>query len=222
MILSRLFLNPSSRAVQQAIADGHALHTRVMSMWPSDAGPTPRAQLGVLHRLEIAERAGIVSLIVQSVTPPDFSRLPPGFVDARAGGDAATSKNIDSLVDALVEGARLRFRLRANPTRKIDTKSAPNGDRRNGRRVPVREEAGRVAWIQRRLTTHGFRLLECEVRPEGKQLSRVGSQLRTHEAFVFDGSVEVVERGVARAALASGIGPAKAYGFGLLSLAGPA
>jgi CRISPR system Cascade subunit CasE len=158
-------------------------------------------------------------LLVQSASRPDFTRLPQGFLDLRAGGDSATSRDISEVLPALVPGASFRFRLRANPTRKIDTKSGPDGKRRNGRRVPVRLDEGRLRWVDTRLLAHGFKVLECEVRPDGKQVARVGAQVRTHDAFVFDGTVEIVDADRARAALRSGVGPGKAYGFGLLSLA---
>jgi CRISPR system Cascade subunit CasE len=40
----------------------------------------------------------------------------------------------------------------------------------------------------------------------------------THEGVVYEGVLSVVDAALARRSLADGIGPAKAYGFGLLSL----
>ena len=220
MMLSRLFLNARSRDVQRALGDSHALHARVMSMFPSVDAASPRAALGVLHRLELREPGDALVLLVQSSERPDATRLPRGFLDPRAGGDAASTKDLAPVLAAIVPGARFMFRLRANATRKIDTKSGPNGKRRNGKRVPVRGEDGRLRWITSRLLSNGFALLgSCQQRPEGRSLAQAGGKVRTHDAQVFDGVVEVVDADLARRALSCGIGPAKAYGFGLLSLA---
>jgi CRISPR system Cascade subunit CasE len=198
------------------------MHTRVMSMFPDGVGGAARAALGILHRLERAERGDVLSLLVQSKVRPAPERLPPGFLDPLAGADAVGTTDLTPVHRAIEVGARFRFRLRANATRRIDTKSAADGTRRNGRRVPVRGDEGREAWVRSRLAAHGMRLVgSCEQRPEGRSLGHADPRVRTHEGCVFDGLLEVVDAERAVRALAQGIGPAKAYGFGLLSLARP-
>jgi CRISPR system Cascade subunit CasE len=220
MILSRFFLNQRSRDVRRATSDSQALHHLVMSMYPPIESSTPRAALGVLHRLERSEHGDALVLLVQSTEPPEVGRLPKDFLDPWLGADASVSTDLGPVLAAIVPGAILRFRLRANATRKIDTKSSPDGKRRNGRRVPVRGEEERERWIASRLERHGFELQgSCLQRPDGRSVGRSDRGTRTHEAHVFEGVVRVTDSERARAALASGIGPAKAYGFGLLSLA---
>jgi len=220
VILSRLFLNPRSRDVQRALGDSHAMHARVMSMFPVTDSPSPRAELAVLYRLERSEGADALTLLVQSKMPPDATRLPTGFLDPRAGQDAFSSKELGPLLEGLSIGSRLRFRLRANATRKIDTKSEPGGKRRNGRRVPVRGEEARLHWLTRHLAASGLRLAGSSIqRPEGTARGHASGTARMHDAHVFEGIVEVVDVDLARRAVRSGVGPAKAYGFGLLSLA---
>ena len=58
MFLSRLQLNPESRAVRRDLADRQALHRTVMSGFASDLGDTARNQAGVLFRLELDARRG--------------------------------------------------------------------------------------------------------------------------------------------------------------------
>lgn len=220
MMLSRLFLNAHSRDVQRALGDSHALHARVMSMFPAVDVSSPRAALGVLHRLERSDHGDALVLLVQSSERPEVSKLPSGFLDPGAGGDAASSRDLAPVLASIQPGARFRFRLRANATRRIDTKSGPDGKRRNGKRVPVRGDEGRLQWVTSRLLANGFRLLGSDQpRPEGKSLAHADGKVRTHVAHVFDGVVEVVDGDLAKRALSCGIGPAKAYGFGLLSLA---
>jgi CRISPR system Cascade subunit CasE len=223
MILSRMFLNPAHRDVQRCLADAQALHRAVLSLFRVESDAPARAALGLLHRLELSEREGTVALLVQSREPADPSRLPPGFLDPRAGQDAFASSSLEALLSRLEPGRRFRFRLRANPTRRIDTKSGPDGKRRNGRRVPVRGDDGRRAWLVRKLEAAGFRLdeaAELHQRPEGlSRARRGGGSVAIHDAHTFEGVVQVVDARAARDAVVTGIGPAKAYGFGLLSLA---
>jgi CRISPR system Cascade subunit CasE len=225
MILARLFLNGANRQVHRCIADAQELHRQVLSMFPPAEAPARRS-LAVLHRLEISERLGTLQLLVQSLEAPDATKLPPHFLDPAAGADAVSTTSLAPLLDGLAVGQRLRFRLRANPTRKIDTKSAPDGARRNGRRVPVRGDEARLAWLARKLDAAGLRLVAAEEggplalqRAEGLSHAHRGKGVATHDAHLFDGYAEAVDVDRIRVAVRDGVGPGKAYGFGLLSLA---
>jgi len=125
-------------------------------------------------------------------------------------------------------GARLRFRLDVNPTKKIVTvpkkaRTSPDQRGRHGRRVPVpsTEESLRE-WLDFRAAAGGFRVESLSLilpgyvyanktREPGK-----GHRLRSCR---YEGVLQVTDAGAFRKTLASGIGPAKAYGFGLLSVA---
>jgi CRISPR system Cascade subunit CasE len=221
MKLSRLFLNPVSRDVARAQADSQALHRRVMDMFGASDGPA-RAEHAVLYRLDVSERDGTIVLLLQSRDAPALELLPEHFLDPRAGADAAATTDLGPLLARLEEGSHFRFRLRANPTRKIDTKSGPDGVRRNGRRVPLRTPEARLGWLDRKLSAAGFVVVggseACLVKPDGLQRGRRGDARMTHEGVVYEGVLSVVDAALARRSLADGIGPAKAYGFGLLSL----
>jgi CRISPR system Cascade subunit CasE len=136
------------------------------------------------------------------------------------------------------EGMVLAFRLRANPTKKIDTKSGPDGERRNGRRVELRKEEDQLQWLHRKGSQHGFTLLTTTVNPgvpdvraaatgkvTGARRSRgsgdepVVERNLTFGSVLFEGRLRVVDAAALRAALVQGIGSGKAYGFGLLSVA---
>ncbi|MBM3957604.1 MAG: type I-E CRISPR-associated protein Cas6/Cse3/CasE, partial [Gemmatimonadetes bacterium] len=79
MFLSRLTLNPRSRAVWHDLADCCSMHRTIMFAFPGLAGDAARARLGVLFRLESAPGGGPV-LLLQSEAPPDWSRLPAGYL----------------------------------------------------------------------------------------------------------------------------------------------
>lgn len=230
MYLSRLELAPLHRSVRRDVADCHAMHRRLMSAFPDTAGELadPRRRFGVLYRVEIDSHSGRVHVVVQSGEEPDWDRLPDGYLEAREGNPGV--KDISALRDVLKVGQILAFRLQANPTRKIDTKSTTEGGRRNGRRVPIRDEEGLYAWLLRKGDACGFALLEVStdcipntlVRPGGLVRgvrSGNGKQQLTFAAVRFDGVLRITSLDRFRSALVGGIGTAKAYGHGLLSIA---
>lgn len=231
MYLSRLDLNTRSRAVRRDLADCYLMHRTVMSGFPDldGANGTARARLGVLYRIELPHEAAPV-LLVQSEVQPDWSHLEEPYllrpVQWKALGD---------VYRGLEAGRVLRFRLLANPTRKINTKSGPDGRRSNGARVELRDEEQWTQWLDRKAAQHGFRLLAvraahnvADVRT-AKQGKITGTKTATGTdsgyaltlfGVQFDGRLVIQDRGLFAAALRNGIGPGKAYGFGLLSIAG--
>lgn len=223
MYLSLLRLNPASGAVQRDLRDPHELHRTIMRAFPPviDPGMEARAYWGVLYRLEFERRRGRVLLYVQSRVVPDWGFLPQGYL-ADDGWENPAVKSVDKAYSSLTAGRVLRFRLRANPTRKIDTKSGPNGEKRNGRRVPLGSAEAQIAWLARKGAEHGFDLLEAHVSASGAaELIQSYSTGRTFQAVLFEGRLVVRDPDQFRAALERGIGPGKAYGCGLLSI-GPA
>ena len=135
---------------------------------------------------------------------------------------------MDKALSCLREGQILRFRLRANASRKVDTKSGPDGRRRNGRRVPLRLDAERIDWLRRKGEQSGFRLVEgnafhgspaVSMSSGEKETGRSGRRILTIESVQFDGLLEVMDADRFRLAICAGIGPAKPYGCGLLSIA---
>ena len=228
-VLSRLVLDPRCREVQVDLTDCHRLHQRVMTAFPDvDGGSVARKNFGVLFRLETIPRG--VHLLVQATVCPDWSRLPEGYVMSDwLEGSAVGITSLDPLLERIREGASFRFRLRANPSRKIDTKSGPSGERRHGRRVPLRQQEARVHWLARRATRGGFAVSTVGEVPDlvetkGERVSgwrRVGDQPQriTVESVLFEGRLRVLDATSFQRALLEGIGPAKSYGCGLLSVA---
>lgn len=75
MYLSRLVLNPRSRAVRHDLADCHELHRTIMRAFPSEPGDngSVRAQFGVLYRVESLRE--MPAVLVQSQENPNWSVL---------------------------------------------------------------------------------------------------------------------------------------------------
>ena len=169
---------------------------------------------GFLYRIDAQPGGGVV-ILVQSATQPDwdYAFQNVSFLAARE------VKPFDPIFAA---GEHFRFRLLANPTRKIDTKSGPDGRRNNGKRVPVPGDK-LLDWLAGRAPALGVSINE---KPEtivqpgyvyfGKRRDAAGQRLRSAR---YDGLLTVTDSALLRRKLAQGVGPGKAFGFGLLSLA---
>lgn len=234
--LSRLRLNLRDRRVRKDLSDSQALHRRLLDAFPE---ATSRADADLLYRVE-ARRGGQFPdyvVLVQSGAEPDWSRLDAGYLQdeshafwSETGG--ADVKDVGAMFSQLQSGDQFRFRLRANPTQKrhftegdVDEDGNPRRPTGpNGTRMPLFDDAELRDWIVNKGNQHGFEVTGARWQPDPVTGDRQrgektnGTKL-THYAVLFEGVLEVTDATTFRDALAHGIGPAKAYGFGLLSLA---
>ncbi len=258
LYLSRVPLNPREHAVQRDLADCRALHRTILRAFPDlglgrDPRVTSRANLAietevddsedtmlddqpasawgarrqfdVLYRVD-QDRRGAPIVLVQSSSEPDWSRLSERSPRYLAGTPAR--KDVAASYAALQNGMVLAFRLRANPTKKVDQRQDSDPNRRNGRRVALTTEADQQAWLRRKGEQGGFSLVtlggkpdvfDIRVSPVEKVEGRGSPDKRTFGAVTFEGKLRIDDAHKLRAALINGIGSGKAYGFGLLSLA---
>lgn len=233
MFLSMLILNPRSRAVRNDLSDCRGLHRTILSAFPQadKENGGARSEFGVLFRADAEPRSGKITLLVQSQTEPGWSRLPKDYLlDSFDELDNPAVKQVDESYDALGEGVRLRFRLRANPTRRLPLLIENRVGKERGKRVEIFGEEDQLDWLRRKGEQHGFRLLAARVspnvlnaraNPEGKV---IGWRDRSEPpmkfgSVLFEGELEITNAGDFRDALRNGIGSGKAYGFGLLSVA---
>jgi CRISPR system Cascade subunit CasE len=187
---------------------------------PEDFGAehvhVPRgSDAGFLFRVDPQPGGGIV-VLVQSAVRPDWDHA-----FRNAGHLLAACPQVKPLDPCFAEGQRLRFRLVANPTRKIDTRSGPDGCRRNGKRVPVPADQLH-AWLAHRAESAGFLVDQCSTTVQqgyvyvNETRDDSGHRLRSVR---YDGILRVTDPGLFLSTLAKGFGSAKGFGFGLLSVA---
>lgn len=240
MYLSRIILDARNRQARAWLGDCHKLHSLVMSGFPAvDDGP-PRARLGVLYRVEPMATPPQVPVLVQSQQEPAW----PFGTDAVVRVEGP--KPLAGLVSGITAGRRYRFRLRANPTRRVHGRATAGADEARGRkrpeqpeakgkRVALMRESDQAAWLGRQAQRAGFRLVSVrrlaewpDTKPDVPALvtagggnstgSRGGARL-TFTTVLFEGVLEVTDAQAFAAALKGGIGPGKAFGCGLLSIA---
>jgi len=234
------------------------------------AGPEARSEFGVLYRVEDAGPA-LQAVLVQS------SEAPRWTFETRAVTRIEGPKALDGIEARVLPGALFRFRLQANPTRRVHHRATLGPDlreldtagnwseaagipahertgvvrrpqaegerwwrqredgKRIGKRVELRGEEERIAWLARRgREQDGFELVTAKVIPgpaQGDARSYFATRAdpgpkaasrQRHLSFgtaLFEGQLRVSDAQVFRRAWAEGIGPGKAFGCGLLSLA---
>jgi CRISPR system Cascade subunit CasE len=222
MYLSRLILNPRSRQVRSELARPYEMHRTLLHAFPTGkvhTGRTEKDAAGLLFRLDEDARTGNLQLLAQSQLLPDWTFLTAAdYLLLSAPGNPG----IREVALQLAGGQVLAFRLRANPTRRLNTPAESKG-----KRVGIYAAEAQLAWLARKGNQHGFRLLQAAVSREGKvnQAQAVTDQNGTHDLKLFgvqfDGMLQVTDPTLLREAVAGGIGSGKAFGFGLLSLARP-
>jgi CRISPR system Cascade subunit CasE len=181
---------------------------------------------GFLFRID-PRPGGRVVILVQSACEPDWD-----YAFRNAGYLLAAPPQVKPFAPSFAEGRRLRFRLLANPTKKIDT--IGKGERlghtqeelrklkgRHGRRVPV--DADQLyEWLAGKTESGGFSIDEgsTTVQPTyiyvNKTRNGDGQRLRSVR---YDGILKITDPARFQETLIRGIGPGKAFGFGLLSVA---
>lgn len=121
-------------------------------------------------------------------------------------------------------GQRLRFRLRANPIKAIKDSSKGTIQKKGKTftksvRVPLIHEEQQQAWLERKF--QDFALLETlVVQPEPVTYFRKPKESRSGkiQTVLFDGVMTITDAAGFEAQVNHGIGPAKAFGCGLLSV----
>jgi len=125
----------------------------------------------------------------------------------------------------------LRFRLLANPVRKataksLDANGKPVDEKWIGSRIPVPNDK-LPDWLARKAEHGGFQVEHLEavqagyIYIKGHAADKEGKREKSNRLFSakFEGILEVTKPGDFQNTLIHGIGPAKAFGFGLLSVA---
>jgi CRISPR system Cascade subunit CasE len=216
MYLSRLQLNSNNRQVwRNIIANPYKVHQMVMRGFPGDI---KREKADVLHRLDIRDWGA--TLLVQSAFEPDWSTVNPDYLLPADPFDPLSNPAIKQLDLPLQAGQVLNFRLCANPTIK-KVRWDENGQRCNSNRVPLLREDQQIKWLQKRARAGGFTLLRVAVTQAQQQKIWKGKGVKPITLYTvqFDGILRVDQPDILKEAVLAGIGPSKAFGCGLLSLA---
>ena len=211
MILTRTYLNVRRQGAKKLLGSPQAMHAAILSGFPPAIDPgRPLWRVDAHDPLRPA-------LYVVSQGRPDLTHL-----EEQAGWPSqivTESADYDSFLEKLSAGQRWSFRLTANPT----YRATIGGASKVVAHVTVRQQLG---WLLQRGEQLGVSFgseQQPSVQVVGRELrrfSRRGSTV-TLASATFVGQLEVQSAADLRRALTEGIGRAKAYGCGLMTLAQP-
>jgi CRISPR system Cascade subunit CasE len=174
---------------------------------------------GFLFRVE-PQPGGNVVILVLSAIKPDWE-----YAFHNAGHFLAAAPEVKTYDPVVSKGERFRFRLVANPTRKCsknskDSKGNPVDARWVGKRVPVPYDRLKE-WLDGKGKESGFKVDSAVVQSGYIYVDKRDGKLDSKRLLSvrFEGILTVIDPEHFRQTLLAGIGPAKAFGFGLLSIA---
>lgn len=217
MYLSRFEINTARRGARKLLSSPQNVHAAVLSAFP--AGTAEPCEDGrVLWRVDAVGPATHLYLV--SPGKPDLTHL---VEDAGwPSTEGWVTKDYDTLLGALALGQRWAFRLRANPTRSGRETAESTTTQRFGH-LTVTQQLG---WLTSRTEGAGFEIPRGEleqpqaavVHREVLRFDRRGTQV-TLATATYEGALTVRDPDALRRTLTHGLGPAKGYGCGLLTLA---
>ncbi len=177
----------------------YELHRMLWKLFPD----RPDEARSFLFRVENYGKPGPQMIFLQSQEQP-----------TPAGGPSILDSK--SFTPKLANKQLLRFLVRANPTKRIkDPKKSTNQGKV---RVPLIDEEEMNGWLQRQLQGAGL-VKEVMISRQDRIYFRKKKHAGKIATVVFQGILEVEDSQLLAGKLTNGIGPAKAFGCGLLSLA---
>lgn len=220
MYLTRMYLNPARRGTRALVGSPQRMHAAVLSAFPPGA-PTETESGRVLWRLD-AGKAHELTLLISSPAKPDLSHVveQAGWP---TGQDHWQTAPLSRLTDRLEAGQCWAFRLTANPIRSVAQGSG------RGKRVAHVTVRHQLAWLVDRSEDWGFAVVDQDEGLTADVVSRRGLSFErdsdgdrrqvTLTTVTYEGLLTVTDAGRLRHAMGHGLGRAKGYGCGLLTLA---
>lgn len=187
----------------------YELHRALWRLFPD----RPDDVRGFLFRVEKIEKGQGAVILMQSHEKPEQL------------ADSVTLQALRDLQLLIQPGQRFRFRLRANPTKTIKDMTKGTVLKKGKEytrtvRVPLIKEDQQQLWLKRKL--EGCALIESMfMQPETalnfrKDRENMSGKIQT---VLFDGVIVINDVAAFEKLLELGVGPAKSFGCGMLSLA---
>lgn len=214
MYLTRMHLNGARRGARNLLGSPQKMHAAVMSAFPPG---TDTGQSGdrVLWRVDRSPHQ--TTLYVSSPTRPDLTHVveQAGWP---TGDNPWQTADLMPFLTRLAGGQRWVFRLTANPVRSVRNPEGGRGSVRAHVTVGHQE-----AWLRERAKGWGFDAQTLAVTERhhasfARRTDRSSNQVTVAMA-TYDGVLTVTDADLLRAAMRGGMGRAKGYGCGLITLA---
>ncbi|HEX9228974.1 MAG TPA: type I-E CRISPR-associated protein Cas6/Cse3/CasE [Arthrobacter sp.] len=194
--LHTVFSGRNGRPGPRALNDPHELHRSVMHMFGHVGGKHPRADAGIIFRVEPAAPGSPAALLIRS------AQKPVGRVDGMAVREEG---------EAPAAGTPVAFRLAANAVRRKKdggVSPVPRDD------APVEGFDSMTDWVTNKFAgaLHDVELINHDRNVLGVRSGR------TVQTDLVDGFAVVSDPAQLAALMAAGVGRAKNYGCGLLTV----
>ncbi|MBC2681396.1 type I-E CRISPR-associated protein Cas6/Cse3/CasE [Corynebacterium anserum] len=214
---TKVLINPARRQGRTYLINPNALHAAVRYCFPADIDQT---QQRILWRLDNRDHEHVLYIV--GPEKPTTAHI----VD-EAGWETRPQQtaDYDRMLSQLTLGQRWHFELLANPTKTLN-----QGRDKRGKVVAHLSAHEQLKWLHRKAESMGVsfgsveestaRVIESKklsfrkLRQDGKQ----GHSVHLITAR-YAGTLEVVDVDKLRETLTNGVGRAKGYGCGLLTLA---
>jgi CRISPR system Cascade subunit CasE len=205
MYLSLLRLNPHSRRAMTEASRPYELHRSLLRAFPKETTGGP---VRILFRLDTDSETGNMSVLVQSDRRPVWAQF-------NNSGSPVSERKCKEYNPQFSSGQVLRFRLRANPTKRMNE---------TGKRQGILREEEQLEWLRNKGLKGGYELISATALNERFAKDKKTDSLKVKRDITllsvkFDGVLRVTDPRAFRVTLESGIGSAKGFGFGLLSIA---
>lgn len=171
----------------------YEIHRCLWALFPGD----PQAQRPFLYRVESGAGNGGNILMQSDIRPAE------GAEKARLVATRTADYRLNP-------GRRLRFMLRANPTKRLNVERC---------RVPFIREDEQKAWLERKMAPTAELMTPFNVATERPIYFRRKKRPGKIVPVTYTGILEVRDAEGFMAMVQKGIGPAKSFGCGMLSLA---
>ena len=230
--LSSVPLNPLRTGTQSLVRNPQKLHAAVLGGLAAQP-----VEERVLWRLE--KHAHRLELLVLTKTRPSWEHLIEQVGWPGADGGDARIADYAPLLALVMQGREFRFRVKANAAssirtpKKLTNAQARSLEQRGGRRgfrVGHRTTSAQLAWFVQRASGDdpgwGFTVADQLdpsvqiVERERLAFRKAGQDLVTLDTALFEGRLRVTDPDRFRDVMTNGVGKGKAYGCGLLTLAG--
>ena len=208
MYLSRVELQSDRRETMLALSQPQLMHGAVEQCFPGDRERR-------LWRVDWMESH--CYLLVLSREPPEFTALWAQFGPL---GEKARweTKDYTPLLSKLQNGQAWHFRLKANPVHSV---SSEQTDEKRGKVTAHVTTAQQKQWLLSRSEALGITLRENEfdvTHTQWYSFDKGNKQRVTLRTASFEGVLTLADTQKFTEAMLSGVGRAKAYGCGLLTI----
>lgn len=215
MYLSRIALHTRRRDTMAALASPQRIHAAVESSFPPDSSVKSRNLWRIDHL------GNDTYLLVLSEQKPDFTHIVEQF-GWPENDQKWETKNYSYLMDQIKVGQQWQFRLRANPVHSVKQPDGKDPGSR-GKVYPHITAKQQEQWLLERAEKNGFALAEGSFKIVHRETRRFRRNQKTITLGMatFEGILEVTDLALFLSALTRGIGRAKAFGCGLLTIVRP-